>query len=165
MAESSLVPISLVDSSKIGVDASRSHTTAAMHAGHAFAVSLQEAGLINAITRVQVSVHGLSVATGRCQTIERALMLGLAGYTPGDLDVWRVNAFFQRVEQNGALHLLDQRRVPFSPLLHIAFPRHAPQQQSHGMQFRGHDGSGTLLLEAAYSLIGQGDCRRASSDA
>lgn len=126
------MPVNLFDLFKIWSSPSNAQfSSSMMRAGQACAMQLQEVGSLSTTTRIELSVYGSSAVTGRAQRTNRALMLGLAGYKFEELDVWQVKQFVQRVEQNGAIFLLAQRRVPFSPLLHIAFPRHeAPPQLS-----------------------------------
>jgi L-serine dehydratase len=151
------MPVSLFDLFKIGIGPSSSHTTGPMRAAREFALRLTDAGMLNSVTRVEISVYGSLALTGRGHRTDRALMLGLAGHRPEDLDAYQVNSFLQRVEQNGALHLLGQRRVPFSRVLHIAFvSRETLPGHSNGMRFRAHDSTANLLLEAVYYSIGGG---------
>ncbi len=151
------MPVSLFDLFKIGIGPSSSHTTGPMRAAREFALELERAGALDALTRVEVAVYGSLALTGRGHGTDRALMLGLAGLRPEDLDANQVGAFLSDVGLHGALNLLGKRKLPFAPAQDIEFVQgEVLPRLFNAMRFTAHDAASNLLLEQVYYSIGGG---------
>ena len=78
--------ISVFDLFSIGIGPSSAHTVGPMRAARTFAVGLQQDGLLEKVTRVRVELFGSLGATGRGHGSDRAIILGLEGESPEDVD-------------------------------------------------------------------------------
>ena len=77
--------LSAFDLFKIGIGPSSSHTMGPMVAAKRF-LDLAKANNINAVTRLTATLHGSLAFTGKGHGTDRAIVLGLAGETPQDID-------------------------------------------------------------------------------
>ncbi|HEX8080070.1 MAG TPA: L-serine ammonia-lyase [Jatrophihabitans sp.] len=78
--------ISVFDLFSIGIGPSSSHTVGPMRAARTFVLGLEADGLLEKVGRVRVELFGSLGATGRGHGSDRAVVLGLEGETPEDVD-------------------------------------------------------------------------------
>jgi L-serine dehydratase len=78
--------VGVFDLFKIGVGPSSSHTMGPMTAACRFASALQERSLLQQVTRVTVQLFGSLALTGKGHATDTAIMLGLCGHAPADID-------------------------------------------------------------------------------
>ncbi|HHQ4455688.1 L-serine ammonia-lyase [Aeromonas hydrophila] len=110
--------ISVFDIFKIGVGPSSSHTVGPMKAAKQFVDELRAGGKIRDITRIQVDVYGSLSWTGKGHHTDTAIIMGLAGNLPENVDIDGIPEFISRVEQTG--------RLPIGLHCHtVSFPRDA----------------------------------------
>ena len=79
--------ISVFDIFKIGVGPSSSHTVGPMKAAKQFVDELRAGGKIRDITRIQVDVYGSLSWTGKGHHTDTAIIMGLAGNLPENVDI------------------------------------------------------------------------------
>ncbi len=79
--------ISIFDIFKIGIGPSSSHTMAPMKAVRAFLIELEAKGLFESARRIQVELFGSLALTGKGHGTDTAILLGLVGETPEEVDV------------------------------------------------------------------------------
>src|SRR3954454_1455311 len=103
--------ISVVDLFSIGVGPSSSHTVGPMRAARLFATGLDDAGWLTRVTRVRVELFGSLGATGRGHGSDKAVVLGLEGETPEDIDTGSVGERFSAVRASGVVQLLGKHPV------------------------------------------------------
>lgn len=140
---------------KIGIGPSSSHTVGPMRAARRFLKELPD-GSLRRIAKVECELFGSLAHTGKGHATDIAIVLGLAGETPDDVDTDKVNAFVANVTKDNALNLLGTQRVVFSPLIHIRFNlRDLLPLHSNGMLFRAY-ADGSLLAERTLYSIGGG---------
>lgn len=96
--------------------------------------------------RVQATLYGSLGATGRGHGSDIAVILGLAGERPEDLDTTTVGTRIEEVRSSGRLRLGTGREIDFDVdtdgvlLGRTVLPRHP-----NGMIFEAFDGEGELL--------------------
>jgi L-serine dehydratase len=140
---------------KIGIGPSSSHTVGPMRAARRFLVELTSADF-NRITKVEVELFGSLAHTGKGHATDSAIVLGLTGRIPEDVDTATVSQFIASVTKTGRLSLLGTREVGFSPLTHIRFNlRDLLPVHSNGMMFRAY-ADGEMIAERAMYSIGGG---------
>jgi L-serine dehydratase len=108
-------PMSLVgtlDLFRIGIGPSSSHTVGPMRAAHRFAIDL--ADLAPAATGIRVELFGSLGATGVGHGTIPAIVLGLAGHSPEDLDPDQVETIIEQVRTTGTVMLAGSTAMPFS---------------------------------------------------
>jgi L-serine ammonia-lyase (EC 4.3.1.17) len=105
--------VSVFDLFKIGIGPSSSHTLGPMKAARTFVADLAEAGVLEAVASVRVTLHGSLAATARGHATDRAVVLGLLGERPDAVAPEEVTSLVEEVRRTGRLALLGRREVPF----------------------------------------------------
>jgi len=84
--EKGIMAISVFDLFKIGIGPSSSHTVGPMRAARMFAHGLQTSAQLDRVTRVRADLYGSLGATGKGHGSDKAVLLGLLGETPDEVD-------------------------------------------------------------------------------
>ena len=95
--------ISAFDIFKIGIGPSSSHTVGPMNAGKSFITELATRGNLTQTTRIVVDLYGSLSLTGKGHATDVAIIMGLAGNSPQDVDIDAIPGFIQRVTESGRL--------------------------------------------------------------
>ncbi len=148
--------ISVFDLFKIGIGPSSSHTVGPMVAARTFALGLQAEGLLARAAEVRVELYGSLGATGRGHGSDKAVLLGLLGETPDEVDVEAVPRLLERVRSQRSLPLLGLRAVRFDEREHLQFLRRSLPYHPNGLRFVASDGAGEVLRARAYYSVGGG---------
>ncbi len=94
--------LSVFDIFKVGIGPSSSHTMGPMAAALRFVTDdVRQLSLMPA--RFSVTLHGSLVFTGKGHGTDRAIALGLLGYTPQNIDVERVDDLLDALNRNRSL--------------------------------------------------------------
>ena len=143
--------ISVFDLFTIGIGPSSSHTVGPMRAARQFVLALQASGRLARVSEVRVHLYGSLAATGRGHGSHRALMLGLEGETPEEIDVDRLPARIALITDARRLNLLGRHAIPFDPGADLVFERRG-QLPGHpnGMRFVARWGGDGVLDERIY---------------
>ena len=147
--------ISVFDLFKIGIGPSSSHTVGPMRAARSFVLELDEKGLLPRTAAVKAKLFGSLGATGRGHGSDKAVILGLMGETPDQVDVERVDAMVDGVRQSKRLSLIGRHEVAFEEP-HLAFLSRKLPFHPNGMRFIALDARGDELLERVYYSVGGG---------
>jgi L-serine dehydratase len=145
---------SLFDLFKIGIGPSSSHTVGPMRAARRFALALDP---FPTIERIRVELYGSLALTGRGHGTDRAILLGLSGEQPDQVDPAAVEGIVEGVHTSNTLNLAGKRVVPFRTPKDLAFhmdlmlPGH-----SNGMRFVAYGPDGQELLRKVYYSVGGG---------
>ena len=151
------MPLSVLELFSIGVGPSSSHTVGPMRAALRFVRGLERDDVLACTARVRVQLYGSLGATGRGHASDRAIVLGLLGETPEDVETDRAPALVQEVRDTGRLTLAGGHVIAFDPdadlLLHRgeSLPAHP-----NGMRFEAFDAHGTRLAERVCYSVGGG---------
>ncbi len=100
-----LVNTSIFEIFKIGIGPSSSHTVGPMRAAREFAASLHADGQLGQVAALRVELYGSLALTGRGHGTDRAVLLGLLGEVPDEVDPETIN------EKVGASRASHQVRV------------------------------------------------------
>ena len=153
--------ISALDLFKVGVGPSSSHTMGPMVAAGAFrrcmtrAVNRSEHGFESGSCRIRVLLKGSLAWTGKGHATDRAVVLGLNGYSPKGLIAEDVNALMADLWQRVRLDT-DTWSAAFAPPDDIVFDRGEPlPEHPNGMVFQVLEGD-DVVLERRYFSIGGG---------
>jgi L-serine dehydratase len=147
--------ISVLDLFKIGIGPSSSHTVGPMRAARAFALDLHAAGVLDRTESVRAELFGSLGATGRGHGSDKAVILGLIGETPEDVDVSAVDAIVARVRQDRRLVLAGGCSVSFRPE-DLVFHRERLPFHPNGMRFTALDAEERALRTRVYYSVGGG---------
>lgn len=152
--------ISTLDLFKIGIGPSSSHTMGPMVAANDFRKRTEaflSATRPAAAHRVRCVLKGSLAYTGKGHATDRAVALGLHGYTPRGLAKENVNAIVERLWESKAIAFDDNQSVQFAPKDDIVFDRgDRLPQHPNGMIYTLTDAAGSAVLTETYFSIGGG---------
>jgi len=117
------LPVSVFDLFKVGIGPSSSHTVGPMRAARQFCLGLKESDLLAQTRAVKSELFGSLGATGRGHGSDKALLLGLEGETPEQVDVATVDDRVARIREQGKLFLLGSHGIRFEEKKHLLFRR------------------------------------------
>ena len=147
---------SIFDLFKIGIGPSSSHTVGPMIAARQFACQLDARGLLPAVQRLEVELFGSLAATGVGHGTDRAVLLGLAGHLPEQVDPDQIDAAINAIHTSGQLAVLGRHLLPFVPRAHLLMRRKSLPYHPNGMQFHAFGADGAVLLRRVYYSVGGG---------
>ena len=149
--------ISVFDLFKIGLGPSSSHTVGPMRAAQRFVHELAADGKLEATTQVVVDLYGSLALTGRGHGTDRAILLGLSGETPDQVDPERVAPKVQSILEQRTLLLDGRHSVPFVEKDHLRFRIDKTLAfHSNGMRFTAYDASGAIVARKVFYSVGGG---------
>ncbi|MGI9476473.1 MAG: L-serine ammonia-lyase [Hyphomicrobiaceae bacterium] len=152
--------VSIFDIFKVGIGPSSSHTVGPMVAAGRFlellatGVTIPGAG---APAAVKCSLHGSLAWTGEGHATDRAVILGLSGYTPATVDPDRIATIDAAVRTARRVMPAGVPPLAFDPAIDLVFdfdvvlPGH-----TNGMVFSAFDAHGNLRNKETYYSIGGG---------
>ncbi len=142
---------------KIGTGPSSSHTVGPMRAARAFATELARDAKLEKTTRVRADLYGSLALTGKGHGTDRAVMLGLMGEAPDEIDPALIDSKLEAVRRSGSLRVAGNREVSFNEAQDIVF--HTDKilsGHSNGMRFTALDVAGADALSDVYYSVGGG---------
>ncbi|MFW7377975.1 MAG: L-serine ammonia-lyase [Oligoflexus sp.] len=149
--------ISVFDLFKIGIGPSSSHTVGPMRAAFRFILGLEEKQVFENIVKIEVELYGSLALTGIGHGTDKAILLGLLGEKPDEVDPSAIEAMITQVKQSKKLLLAGKRQIDFSPKDRIIFHRRKTlPYHPNGMKFHAFDQDGSCLHSRVYYSIGGG---------
>jgi L-serine deaminase len=155
--------ISTFDLFSIGIGPSSSHTVGPMRAGNIFVADLIEAGLLEKVHRIRVSVYGSLALTGEGHMTPSALLLGLESADVETVDAGYVPERFAQIKEEKEIVLGNG--LPDGKGKRIAFDydrdfiwewgKKLPMH-SNGMRFMVFDEEGYMLATNDLFSVGGG---------
>jgi L-serine dehydratase len=151
------VSISVFDLFKIGIGPSSSHTVGPMRAAGMFVAGLARDGLLDRTAEVRAELFGSLGATGHGHGSPKAVLLGLEGFAPDEVDPDGVDGVLVRIRRTGRVRLLGTHEIAFSEDEHLVMHRRKRLPvHSNGMLFIARDAAGETLRERTYYSVGGG---------
>lgn len=149
--------LSILDLFKIGVGPSSSHTVGPMVAANRFLDALIQQGQLENTHQIRIELYGSLAMTGEGHATDTAVMLGLMGEKPDQLDPDRVPELINHVRNTGQLILAGQYPIPFVEDQHLHFLHgHSLPRHPNGMTLRAFDEAGLELFHDNYYSVGGG---------
>lgn len=147
--------ISVFDILKIGIGPSSSHT---MGPWKAVQICLREYAQFSSLDRVRsVHVHlfGSLAKTGTGHGTNKAIMLGLMGYSPVTVDCHKIDQYINDVIETGQIRIPNIEPIPFKQEEHIVF-RTSEQLPFHsnGLKIIINQNGEDAFEETYYSIGG-----------
>jgi L-serine dehydratase len=166
IVQESVVAISVFDLFKIGIGPSSSHTVGPMRAAALFSGALGERRLLERTARMQVRLYGSLSATGVGHGSDRAVIVGLMGEWPDQVDPSSIEPRIAQLLASGQLPLGGRVSIAFDwsrdmLLLDENLPYHP-----NAMTLSAFAADGSLLHENTYYSVGGGfvvDAEQAAS--
>lgn len=153
--------LSVFDMFKIGIGPSSSHTMGPMTAAVRFLTMLREhlnqgAGGSPAV-RLRVTLHGSLAFTGKGHATDRAVALGLIGYTPAGIIPAEADQRLADLQRDKVVRPDGLPALAFDPQSDIVFD-YGPSLPGHsnGLVFEAFDAEGRSYLREIFYSIGGG---------
>jgi L-serine dehydratase len=151
------VKTSLFEIFKIGIGPSSSHTVGPMRAAGDFLAILRSQGLLDRVGRIQTELYGSLALTGRGHGTDRAILLGLSGEVPDEVEPESIEPLLGAIRSRRLIILGAIHAVRFDESQDLVF--HKDQilpKHSNGMRFRALDEAGLELTQQIYYSVGGG---------
>jgi L-serine dehydratase len=144
--------MSVFDLFKIGIGPSSSHTVGPMVAARRF---LLECGPLDEAVGVEAHLYGSLALTGVGHATDKAVILGLMGETPQDIEPDTVDDKLAEAELDGVLRLLGAQEVPFSMRSNLVWHKTSSlPEHPNGMRFVLQLRDGSVIERIFYSVGG-----------
>lgn len=149
------LPVSALDIFKIGIGPSSSHTVGPMYAARSFALDLDQRQLLAATRRIRVEFYGSLGATGKGHGSDKAVMLGLEGEKPEEVDTAEVPTRLAAIRKEKRLAILRRHIIDFNEKSDLVMFRQSLPFHPNGMRFTAFDDVGEpLYIRTCYSVGG-----------
>lgn len=160
--------ISVFDLFKIGVGPSSSHTVGPMTAAANFAVHLEDRGLVDQVSRIQVDLYGSLSATGVGHGTDNSIIVGLMGERPATIDPEIILPTVAALKEHSRLNLLNKKEIEFEWQRDMRLLNENLDFHPNAMRLTAFDAESGELFSNTYYSIGGGfviDESEASVDA
>ena len=147
--------LSVFDMFKVGIGPSSSHTMGPMVAAKRFLQSLKNSPFN--YSGVRVTLYGSLAFTGKGHATDRAVILGLANFSPDTYDPLASEKAIQSITEEKFIRSDDLGDLSFDPQKDLKFD-YGPPLSGHpnGIIFTGLDDRGDTLFQETYYSIGGG---------
>lgn len=149
--------LSILDLFKVGIGPSSSHTVGPMVAANCFLNELEHQQQLDQVRQVIVELYGSLAMTGSGHATDTAVMLGLMGEKPDQLDPDQVAGKIEQIRDSHQLNLAGHHSVIFDEKHHLQFlfgqslPKHP-----NGMAIKALDDAGIIVHQNNYYSVGGG---------
>ncbi|MBI1246623.1 L-serine ammonia-lyase [bacterium] len=150
--------VGVFDLFKVGIGPSSSHSVGPMRAAEMFLASLREQGKLDAVGRVEVDLYGSLALTGIGHATDIAVLMGLQGEVPDQIDPETVACKLEGVRGHNQLKLAGEKTIPFFEKDDLLFHRrtflegHPNALRFHA--FASRESEQPLLSETYFSIGG-----------
>ena len=148
--------ISTFELFSIGIGPSSSHTVGPMRAALMFMNLLESNGLLEKTSSVLVQFYGSLGATGRGHGSDKAVIGGLAGFSPESAVPAEMQLLVESTSAERKLILLGKHEITFDPKEHLEFNGITLDFHSNGLRITAKDVDGQELLQKTYYSVGGG---------
>lgn len=148
--------ISIFDLFKIGIGPSSSHTVGPMRAARMFLEELG-ANALGQVAGIKAELYGSLALTGRGHGTDRAVLLGLLGEKPDQVDPAAIAGELAEIRAGKIISLLRRHTVSFDEDRDLVFhPTEVLPMHSNGMRFTAFDSGGSEIRRGVYYSVGGG---------
>ncbi|WP_206861469.1 L-serine ammonia-lyase [Lysobacter changpingensis] len=155
--------VSSFDLFKIGIGPSSSHTVGPMRAAARFVQRwLLEGGNgdgsdLARTVRVRAEVFGSLALTGRGHGTDKAVLMGLEGHLPNEIDPDLIPAALERIRSTKRIRLFDRHEIGFDEKHDLIMnKRQKLPFHTNGMRFTAFDADGNVIATRDYYSVGGG---------
>ncbi|MDH2312392.1 L-serine ammonia-lyase [Methylobacterium brachiatum] len=149
--------LSVFDVFKPGIGPSSSHTMGPMTAAADFLDLLRGGDAGAALASIRVTLHGSLAFTGKGHATDRAVVLGLLGYRPADIDMEEAERALVDLEGRKILVPAALPEIGFDPASAIVFDFGPPLPgHANGLTITAYDRDAASILSETYYSIGGG---------
>ncbi len=152
---------SIFDLFKIGIGPSSSHTVGPMRAAREFAARLDSGSFGERTAAVRAELYGSLALTGLGHGTDRAVLLGLSGYKPDEVEPGEIDKIVAGIRSSGKIRLFGRHELPFEESRDLVFHRDQTlAAHPNGMTFTALDDDGSVLVRETYYSVGGGFIER-----
>lgn len=150
--------VSTFDLFKIGIGPSSSHTVGPMRAAARFVEKwLLESGRLQDVARVRAEVFGSLALTGRGHGTDKAVLMGLEGHWPNQIDPDIIPAALERIRGQKKLNLFGRHEIAFDEKRDLVMnKRQKLPYHTNGMRFTAFDAADNEIATRDYYSVGGG---------
>ncbi|KFL36999.1 L-serine ammonia-lyase [Arenimonas donghaensis] len=150
--------VSVFDLFKIGIGPSSSHTVGPMRAAARFTSHwLDEKGVLADTVRIRAEVYGSLALTGRGHGTDKAVLMGLEGHWPNQIDPDLIPPALERIRKEKKIRLLGKHEIRFDEKQDLVLnKRQKLPFHTNGMRFTAFDAEGRELASRDYYSVGGG---------
>ncbi|CAM0117176.1 L-serine ammonia-lyase [Rhabdochlamydiaceae symbiont of Dictyostelium giganteum] len=149
--------VSLFQLFSIGIGPSSSHTVGPMRAARLFGNMLKEKGTICSVKKVTVELYGSLAMTGIGHGTDKAVLLGLEGETPEDVDPDIVEYRTASISQHQELTLMGEYPISFDTRQDLIFHKGKRlPYHSNALRFKAFDLDDKVMINQLYYSVGGG---------
>ncbi|MEU7839022.1 MULTISPECIES: L-serine ammonia-lyase [unclassified Nonomuraea] len=149
--------LSAFDLFSIGIGPSSSHTVGPMRAALLFMESLSLSGTLQRVARVRAELFGSLGATGRGHGSDNAVLLGLLGERPEDVDTDAAPDLVAQIRARGRILLSGGHEIAFNEHADLTLHRRKTlSAHPNSMTFHAFDSEGGILATRTYYSVGGG---------
>jgi len=149
--------ISVFDLYSIGIGPSSSHTIGPMRAAVRYGKHLQDKNYLDIVETLIVDLYGSLALTGKGHATDVAVLLGLEGELPEEIDPDQVPQRLHTIREEQTLFLMQKKRIRFREQTELCFHREKSLPfHPNGMRFRSFDKDSNLISEQIYYSVGGG---------
>ena len=152
------MPVSTFDLYKIGIGPSSSHTVGPMRAAARFVSHwLEDNGNLARTARIRAEVFGSLALTGRGHGTDKAVLMGLEGHWPNEIDPDLIPAALDRIRSTKTIQLLGSHPIAFDEKRDMVMnKRQKLPFHTNGMRFTAYDAEGNEIATRDYYSVGGG---------
>ena len=150
--------VSTFDLFKIGIGPSSSHTVGPMRAAARFVERwLIENKDLARTARIRAEVFGSLALTGRGHGTDKAVLMGLEGHWPHQIDPDVIPAALERIRSSKRINLFGRHEIGFDEKRDLIMnKRQKLPFHTNGMRFAAFDAAGELIATRDYYSVGGG---------
>ena len=94
---------------KVSIGPSSSHTVGPMSAATRFCNNLHDDNILHRVEKIQIELFGSLAYTGKAHGTDKALILGLMGYTPITINIIDVSDIVSNVQTSNSINIISRR--------------------------------------------------------
>lgn len=148
------MPVSVFELFSVGVGPSSSHTVGPMRAAASFVELVGDR--VSELASVRVDVFGSLAATGRGHGTFDAILLGLEGCKPEEVEANDMDQRKARMAQTGAVRFGDVRDIKLTEDDMVKRPLTVLERHTNAMTLTAFDAAGEELAKETYYSVGGG---------
>jgi L-serine dehydratase len=146
--------ISVFDMLKIGVGPSSSHTLGPWRAAEMWIAELKEQNDFEKIIKIKVRLFGSISLTGKGHATDLAIMLGLNGEDPIEIDVSTIDTIIENISNQKEINFGGKRKITFDPAIDFIFEQDFLPFNPNGIRFEGITDDHRMVVETYFSIGG-----------
>ncbi len=148
---------SIFDLFKIGIGPSSSHTVGPMRAARLFVAALAQKDELSTVSRLVVDLYGSLALTGIGHGTDRAVLLGLQGEKPEEIDPDRIDSIIETIRAAKELKLLGSQLIGFDDQIDLVFHRDVVlAEHPNGIRFSAFREDDKTVDQEIYFSVGGG---------